>query len=172
MKSKADKHREAGTLDAFRARQAASRAGTARYQERAAEAASADDPVTAAADEPVARVLVWRGPVHYPVPPAAARTYAEFPEEAALPANPKAYWQNGDRLYRRPGPPVSDAASADDPVTAKVAAAGEAWAKERTAYRSLLRQARLILRGPHTEQNIVVRELIERIEARGITFGD
>jgi hypothetical protein len=34
MKSKADKHREAGTLEAFRARQAASRAGTARYQER------------------------------------------------------------------------------------------------------------------------------------------
>ena len=33
MKTKADKHREAGTLDAFRARQAASRASTARYQE-------------------------------------------------------------------------------------------------------------------------------------------
>jgi len=34
MKSKADKHREAGTLEQFRARQAASRAGAARYQER------------------------------------------------------------------------------------------------------------------------------------------
>lgn len=34
IKSKADKHREAGTLEAFRARQAASRAGTARHQER------------------------------------------------------------------------------------------------------------------------------------------
>lgn len=32
MKTKADKHREAGTLDRFRARQAASRAGTAKYQ--------------------------------------------------------------------------------------------------------------------------------------------
>jgi hypothetical protein len=34
MKTKADKHREAGTLDAFRARQAASRAGTARWQQQ------------------------------------------------------------------------------------------------------------------------------------------
>jgi hypothetical protein len=34
MKTKADKHREAGTLAQFRARQAASREGTARYQQR------------------------------------------------------------------------------------------------------------------------------------------
>lgn len=35
MQTKADKHRAAGTLTQFRARQAASRAGTARYRERA-----------------------------------------------------------------------------------------------------------------------------------------
>lgn len=34
MKTKVEKHREAGTLDQLRARQAASRAGTARYQAR------------------------------------------------------------------------------------------------------------------------------------------
>lgn len=36
MKTKADKHRDKGTLAEFRARQAASRAGTARHQERMA----------------------------------------------------------------------------------------------------------------------------------------
>lgn len=38
MKSKADKHREAGTLDAFRARQRASRASTVAYQQRMRDA--------------------------------------------------------------------------------------------------------------------------------------
>jgi hypothetical protein len=51
------------------------------------------------------------------------------------------------------------------------AAERERWKAERKDYRSLLMQARVILRGPHTEQNILVRELIARIEARGVHFG-
>lgn len=51
------------------------------------------------------------------------------------------------------------------------AAERERIEKERKDYRSLLAQARIVLRGPHTEQNIVVRELVARIEARGVHFG-
>ncbi len=46
----------------------------------------------------------------------------------------------------------------------------ERWEQERKSYRSLLAQARLVLRGPHTEQNIVVQELVSRIESRGVQF--
>lgn len=35
--------------------------------------------------------------------------------------------------------------------------------------RRLLMQARIILRGPHTEKNILVRELIARIDAHGVS---
>lgn len=56
-------------------------------------------------------------------------------------------------------------------VDAAIAAERERWTQERKDYRSLLMQARLVLRGPHTEQNIVVRELVARIEARGVQFG-
>lgn len=55
-------------------------------------------------DEPAARMLTWRGPSHTATPPRAARTYAEFPEDAALPANKEAYWENAEPLYAaRPG---------------------------------------------------------------------
>lgn len=57
-----------------------------------------------------------------------------------------------------------------DAVQDAVAAERERWEQERKDYRSLLGQARLVLRGPHTEQNIVVRELVARIEARGVQF--
>jgi hypothetical protein len=52
--------------------------------------------------EPVARMLVWCGPKNCPVPPPAARTYVEFLESDALPANPKAYWMNDRPLYTHP----------------------------------------------------------------------
>ncbi|HOF31410.1 MAG TPA: hypothetical protein PK441_11225 [Burkholderiaceae bacterium] len=49
--------------------------------------------------QPVARVLVWKGPRHINTPPPAARTYAEFPEQSAGPHNPDAYWHNSTPLY-------------------------------------------------------------------------
>lgn len=55
-------------------------------------------------------------------------------------------------------------------LDAAVAEERERWGQERAIYRSLLAQARLVLRGPHTDQNIVVRELVERIESRGVQF--
>ena len=50
---------------------------------------------------PVARLLVWRGVKNRPLPepPAAARTYAEFPEDCARSQNPKAAWENGEALF-------------------------------------------------------------------------
>lgn len=47
MKTKADKHREAGTLDQFRARQAASRADTLRYQQRMVDRSMLPSPIDA-----------------------------------------------------------------------------------------------------------------------------
>lgn len=49
--------------------------------------------------EPVARLLTWKGPSHYPIPHGgiAARTFAEYPEEAADEKN--AFWKNGAPLY-------------------------------------------------------------------------
>lgn len=108
---------------------------------------------------PLARLLIWRGPAHCQVPPLTARTYDEFPEDAARPADSSAYWENGAKLYAR----------TDETA---LAAERERWAQERIVLRSLLRQARLVLRGPHTQKNIVVRELIERIELRGVHLGD
>lgn len=55
-------------------------------------------------------------------------------------------------------------------VDASAAIERERWEQERTTYRSLLMQARVVLRGPHVEQNIVVRELVERIESHGVQF--
>jgi hypothetical protein len=55
-------------------------------------------------DEPVARMLTWKGPLHVPQQQKIARTYAEFPEDAAFPANKEAYWENAEPLYAaRPG---------------------------------------------------------------------
>lgn len=66
----------------------------------------------------------------------------------------------------------AEAWAAIEAFAAKVRAAERnRWEQERTTYRSLLAQARLVLRGPHTEKNIVVRELVERIESRGVQFG-
>ena len=56
-------------------------------------------------------------------------------------------------------------------AAARVAQERERWEQERKDYRSLLMQARVVLRGPHAQQNIVVRELVARIEARGVQFG-
>jgi len=56
MKTKADKHREAGTLDAFRRRQAASRAGTRRYQERMAK--EAEERAAGPTDEEIRMAMV------------------------------------------------------------------------------------------------------------------
>ena len=55
--------------------------------------------------EPVARMLVWCGPPGYPTLPAAARTYAEFPETEALPYKADAYWRNDAPLYTHPAAP-------------------------------------------------------------------
>ena len=55
--------------------------------------------------EPVARMLVWCGPPGYPTLPAAARTYAEFPETEALPYKADAYWRNDVPLYTHPAAP-------------------------------------------------------------------
>ena len=52
---------------------------------------------------PLARMLVWCGPAGCPTPPAAARSYAEFPETEALPHKADAYWRNDTPLYARPG---------------------------------------------------------------------
>lgn len=54
--------------------------------------------------KPVARLLVWHGPKHLPVPPPAARTYAEFSEDSAGPQKQGAYWHNGTPLYAAPQP--------------------------------------------------------------------
>ena len=56
------------------------------------------------ASKPVARLLVWHGPKHLPVPPPAARTYAEFSEDSAGPQKQGAYWHNGTPLYAAPQP--------------------------------------------------------------------
>jgi hypothetical protein len=55
-----------------------------------------------AQDEPVARLLTWHGPSHYPVPHGGmcARTFAEFSKESA--DDPKSFWKNGAPLYTRP----------------------------------------------------------------------
>lgn len=59
-----------------------------------------------AGSEPVARLLHWHGPSHYPVPHGgiAARTFAEFPKEEA--EKPDAYWRNGAPLYTKADPPA------------------------------------------------------------------
>jgi hypothetical protein len=53
--------------------------------------------------EPVARLLTWSGPSHYQIPHGgiAARTFAEYPEEAA--AEKAAFWKNGAPLYTLKG---------------------------------------------------------------------
>lgn len=54
--------------------------------------------------EPVARLMVWQGPKHQPVPfgGVCARTFSEFPKESA--DDPKSYWKNGENLYTHPAP--------------------------------------------------------------------
>ena len=61
-----------------------------------------------AGSEPVARLLHWHGPSHYPVPHGgiAARTFAEFPKEEA--EKPDAYWRNGAPLYTQAEPTIGN----------------------------------------------------------------
>lgn len=49
--------------------------------------------------QPVARLLTWCGPAHYPVPHGgvAARTFAEFPKDTT-----GSYWKEADMLYTSP----------------------------------------------------------------------
>jgi hypothetical protein len=54
------------------------------------------------APQPIARMLIWRGPSNYQVPPPACRTYTEFPESEAYPQNKTAYWENSTPLYPAP----------------------------------------------------------------------
>ena len=68
---------------------------------------------------PVARMLVWRGPSYMPVPPAAARTFAEFPADAAGPADKDAYWHNGAALYAQ--------AAQERPAAWRFRASGQEW---------------------------------------------
>lgn len=74
--------------------------------EKMREALAAYSAGQAAAPKAEARLLYWCGPSHYPVPHGgiAARTYAEFPKEAA--DNPDSYWKNGPPLYAAPQPPA------------------------------------------------------------------
>jgi len=76
----------------------------------------------------------------------------------------------GQEVYATSVADVVDKLTELGQVVEEVTAQRERWDKERTTYRSLLMQARLVLRGPHTEQNIVVRELVARIEALGVHF--
>jgi hypothetical protein len=54
-------------------------------------------PVPATEREPIARILHWRGPAHYPVPHGGicARTFEEFPKDARK----DGYWKEGAPLF-------------------------------------------------------------------------
>lgn len=54
--------------------------------------------------QPVARLLLYRGPDGYLNSKSVARTYIEFPEDQAFPAKPDAHWKSGAPLYTRPIP--------------------------------------------------------------------
>jgi len=76
--------------------------------------------------QPVARVLVWKGPRHINTPPPAARTYAEFPEQSAGPHNPDAYWHNSTPLYA--AAQAAQPAPSEPKVTVTTNPAGDAVA--------------------------------------------
>jgi hypothetical protein len=81
--------------------------------------------------EPVARLLHWTGPAHWPVPHTgiAARTFAEFPKGEG--EKPGGYWKEGAPLYTSPEP----AKALDDADNGNAVQQVRIWAQEARTQR-------------------------------------